>query len=117
MLSQLRIGQGYDVHALRNQHAKKRVGLRLARYLDVIFKFFLPLNGRAACRDDIGNILFHLQRKVYAAVFLFDFVQIALQHGAAAVQNGDIGAEFLHRGHLVAGHDKIFSLLDLLIDD
>ena len=40
-----------------------------------------------------------------------------LQHGFAPIQDGNIRAEFLHRGHLVAGHDDILPLFHFPADD
>ena len=54
---------------------------------------------------------------MHAAVALLDVVQVPLQDGVRAVENGDVRAEFLHGRHLVRAHDQIFALRDLVTDD
>ena len=54
---------------------------------------------------------------MHPAVALLDVVQVPLQNRSGPVQNGQVRAELLHRGHLVAGHDQVFPGGDLLPDD
>ena len=118
-LMQARLAQlkGNQRDPLRNQRFQQLVRLCLSGHPALIGKADTGENRHACGFDQFFQILFRLDEQIDPAVALFNLRQIALQNGLAAAEDCQVRAKFLDRRHLVARHDEIFALADLLVDN